>query len=292
MRLCFVILLFLITRCSSLSDSSSLIPYPAAPRKDSVANFLPGIVSKPGDSVDFNAAFSPDGKSFYFSRTQNRQWDILLTRYEHGSWSAPRVLFENYQYSECDPAFGPDGSLYFISNAPKDTNDTIPDFDIWFVRPQENGGWSDPENLKEVNTDSTEYYVSFAGDGNMYFASSRAGGFGDVDLYVSRRVDGRYTIPENLGANVNTPDADHDPALPKNEKFIIYTINGDNHYSIRMPDGSWSPKKPLDKLNTSTYEYCNYFSPDYRYFFFSSRYDVRWTPTESLPEELFELIGQ
>ena len=47
----------------SLSAANN-IPYPQ-PYPDSVAKvFLQGLVSK--DSVDFGAAFSPDGKYFYF----------------------------------------------------------------------------------------------------------------------------------------------------------------------------------------------------------------------------------
>lgn len=282
-----IVSLFLLFRCSSTS-----IPYPPAPPKDSVETFLPGIVSLPGDSLDFNALFSPDGKSFYFARSRgNRSYEILVTTNNNGAWSKPKVVDFNGGFSNADPAFGPDGFLYFISTAPKDANDTIADYDIWFVRPEANG-WSKPENLTAVNTDSTEYYVSFAGDGNLYFASSRPGGQGQEDIYVSRRVNGEYTTPENLGPQVNTPNSDHDAALPKNESFVIYTSDGDLHYSIKNDDNTWSPHKPLDKLNTSTYEYCSYFSPDQKYFFFSSRYDVRWTPIESLPEELYKIAAR
>ena len=50
-----------------------------------------------------------------------------------------------------DPAFAPDGKLYFISNRPKDQSDTIADYDIWFVAPLADGRWSAPENLKSIN---------------------------------------------------------------------------------------------------------------------------------------------
>lgn len=209
---------------ASCGKEVSLIPYPPAPPADSISSFLPGIVCSGGDSIDFNAAFAPDGKSFYFTRSQNRKWDIYVTRYEDGQWKEPvRLKFSSDQYSEADPAFGPDGTLYFISNMPKNEADTVRDFDIWFVKPRRDGTWTKPENLEAVNTDSTEYYISFAGDGNMYFASSRVGGYGLEDIYASyHRADG-FSTPENLGPQINSSFSDHDPCLPKNESFMICT---------------------------------------------------------------------
>ncbi|MBT1698044.1 PD40 domain-containing protein [Fulvivirgaceae bacterium PWU4] len=278
------------------------VPYPPPPPKDSIARFLPGVVCSDGDSIDFNATFSLDGKTFYFTRSRNRSWDIYQTRFREDRWRKPeKVVFDTDQYSEADPAIGPDGFLYFISNMPKDDADTLKDFDIWFVRPQEGGGWSRPENLSVVNTDSTEYYVSFAGDGNLYFASSRVGGFGMEDIYVSRKVNGQYTKPENLGPKINSPYSDHDACLPANEKFMIYTSvdredglgEGDLYMSVRNDDGSWQEGRSMGrKWNTPTYEYCAYLSPDGKYFFYSSQRDVKWTPIESLPAELLDALRE
>jgi Tol biopolymer transport system component len=262
---------------------------------------LPGIVCSGGDSIDFNAAFSPDGKSFYFARSQNRKWDIYVSHYDGRNWTkATRAGFNSDIYSEADPAFGPDGSIYYISDRPKDEDDTLRDFDIWSVRQLPDGQWSSPENIRPVNSDSTEYYVSFAGDGNMYFASSRPGGYGREDIYVSMLVDGQYGPPENLGAEINGPYSDHDPCLPKNESFMIFTSvartdglgEGDLYLSIKGKDGRWSPGKNMGgRFNTKTYEYCSYFSPDENYFFFSSELDIKWMRTKSFPQEITRLIN-
>ena len=114
------------------------------------------------------------------------------------------LSFTESKYSEADPAFAPDGKLYFISNRPKDQSDTLMDYDIWFVAPLSDGRWSEPENLKSVNSDSSEFYISFSKNGNLYFSSSRKGGFGEEDIYVSRLINEQYTAPENLGAAINS----------------------------------------------------------------------------------------
>src|ERR1700754_5084641 len=80
----FVILL--VSSCATRQNERAAltIPYPE-PLPDSVpAAFLPGIVST--DSLDFNAAFSPDGKSFYFTRKINNKSKIHVTHYSDGRW--------------------------------------------------------------------------------------------------------------------------------------------------------------------------------------------------------------
>jgi WD40-like Beta Propeller Repeat len=296
--ICNLIIIIMIA-CSCESTKEQSVAYPPPPSADSIQVFLPGIVSR-GNDLDFNSAYSPDGQTFYFTRSIKRKWTIYRTTFDGERWSkAEAAGFHDDNYSEADPAFGPDGSLYFISDRPRDAADTLKDFDIWYVKSLPGGKWTDPTNLKEVNSDSTEYYIAFAGNGNLYFASSRAGGFGLEDIYVSRHVNGLYQSAENLGSSVNSVFSDHDPALPKDEAFIIYTTvdkpggfgEGDLYYSIQQDSGKWGESVHMDEFfNTPTYEYSSYFSPDYRYFFFSSKYDVMWTHVQTLPVELRELI--
>ncbi|WP_158642502.1 TolB family protein [Chitinophaga japonensis] len=286
---CLLACWFTAARCQTAADAQ--IPYPA-PLPDSVAlRFLPGIVS--GDSLDFNAAFSPDGRSFYFCRSSGGRWQMLCSRYDGEQWTAPVAApFNEAAYSQADPFFGPDGALYYISNRPRHASDTIPDYDIWRIRPQANGAWSAPENLAAVNSDSTEYYVSLSQNGNIYFASSRTGGYGSFDIYVSRLENGRYTTPENLGPAVNSPAMEHDPCISPDEQLLLFTAvdRADGHgsadiYYTRRTAGKWSAARNAGpRINTDTYEYCGYLTPDGQYFFFSSNLDVRWISTRYLPE--------
>src|SRR6218665_1318596 len=198
-------------QCSN-QPSTVQIPYPQPLPDSTTLTFLPGIVSKEG--IDFNSAFSPDGKSYYFTRSENRRWTIYVIHYDGNRWSDPKIAsFSKNKYSVADPAFAPDGKLYFISNRPKTSKDTLSDFDIWYVKPLPEGRWSAPENLSVVNSDSAEYYISFANNGNMYLGSARAGGFGMDDIYISRYINGQYTKPENLGPAINSAYSEHDPCI-------------------------------------------------------------------------------
>ncbi len=275
--------------CCNAEKEKLSIPYPQPLPDTAAITFLPKLVSS--DSFDFNACFSPDGKSYYFTRNENNKTLIYVIRYDGTQWGSPQLTsFTDTAWSQADPAFAPDGKMYFISNRPKDETDTLKDFDIWFSSPLENGAWSTPENFKAINSDSNEYYVSFTAKGNVYFGSSRAGSIGQEDVYVSRLENGTYTTPENLGAAVNTDKAEFDSFISHDEKLLIFAsskradgLGGADLYFSKFEDGKWTQAANLGRhINTPTRDFCPYISRDGKYFFFSSNGDVKWIEFEAL----------
>lgn len=273
----------LLTSCKEKPE----IIYPQPAPSGDFIKFLPGIVST--DSFEFNSAFSPDGKYFYFADGNH---DMLQTTFNGERWSSATLApFAEKEYKECDPAFSPDGNrLYYISTRKRNPTDSTDDFDIWYVEKQ-GQSWSAPKNLEVVNSDSSEYYVSLADNGNLYFASSRKGGLGSFDIYVSKLVNGEYTQPENLGESINNGHLEHDPFISRDERLLIYTsVNreggigrGDLYFSIKDRNGKWSTAKNLGtKFNGPEYDYCPYISPDQKYFFYSNNQDVMWINIEEL----------
>ncbi len=82
---------------------------------------------------------------------------------------------------------------------------------IWFVQ-RKGEGWAEPESLgPEANTNSSEWYPSPTKSGPLYFSSSREGGYGSADIYVSRFEDGSYLKAENLGFTSVLPLASQAP---------------------------------------------------------------------------------
>jgi Tol biopolymer transport system component len=252
-----------------------VIPYPKPLPGSTALTFLPGLVST--EAVDFNSAFSPDGNSFYFSRSENGSSKIYVAHHNGTDWTKPVLTsFSTTHYADADPAFAPDGKLYFISNRPGNQSDTLPDYDIWFSEPLTDGSWSAPENLQNVNSDSNEFYVSFSKNGNLYFSSSRKGGFGAEDIYVSKLINGKYALTENLGAAINSSTSEYDPCVSANEDLLIFasskrndTYGGADLYASK-PDQNknWYPAYHLPAyINTKSREYCPYITPDANYFF-------------------------
>lgn len=299
-KLTYLLFISILSACAATHNhkqSVNAIPYPQPVPDSTAIIFLPNLVSK--DSLDFNACFSPDGKSFYFTRSMNKQSKIYVTHHNGVNWAEPLpVPLAAASYSDADPAFAPDGKLYFISNRPKDQSDTLKDYDIWFTTPRAGGGWSKPENLESINSDSSEFYISFSENGNLYFASSRKGGYGEEDIYVSRLMNGLYTIPANLGTAVNSPRSEYDPFISAKEDLIVFASSGrDDSFGgadlyCSKPDNNKKWLQPVNlgkKINTKTREFCAYFSPDSRYFFFSSERDVKWISAQYLKDQIDKL---
>jgi Tol biopolymer transport system component len=290
--LLWILAIQIVLSCSPPSEHESEleIEYPPYNAEAGASIFLPGIVST--DSLEFGSAFSPDGKSFYFARSINKKSKIHVTHHDGKNWTpATLVEFVSSEYSEADPAFSPDGKLYFISNRPSMATDSTRDYDIWFVAPLENGAWTKPANLNQINSDSSEYYISFSDTGNLYFASSRAGGYGQEDLYRAILTNGNYQTPENLGSTVNTQRSEYDPSISSEETSLVFTSSkrndtfggADLYYTTTGQDKEWKQVIHLDStFNTATREYCPYFSPDSKFLFFSSEGQVKWIPVSAL----------
>jgi Tol biopolymer transport system component len=253
--------------------------------------FAQGIVSTA--QGEFNAAFSPDGKEFYFSVNEpgGRETMRFMTQ-ENDRWTPPQPAPFVSPQNDCDPIFSFDGRrLYFISTRPKKERSRSRDWDIWYVE-KIDGGWSEPINIgSPVNSDVDEYYVSLTKDGTIYFASNRAGGLGSFDIYRSRLVEGQYAKPENLGAAINTKYLEHDPFIAPDESYILFTSvdrpggfgTGDLYISTRQKDGTWTKSKNLGKaFNTNGYDFCPIVSPDGKYFFFTRKGDIFWVCVEAI----------
>jgi len=81
---------------------------------------------------------------------------------------------------------------------------------VSFLEEEEKNIWSDPKNLGDViNSSYSEFEPLLAPDGvTLFFSSARPGGIGDVDIYMSRRLDSTWTNwspPVDLGEGFNIP---------------------------------------------------------------------------------------
>jgi hypothetical protein len=156
------------------------------------------------------------------------------------------------------------------------------------------GRWSEPENAESINSDSAEYYISFSNNGDLYFASSRAGGFGEEDLYVSKLDNTKRMLPKNLGSKVNTAASEYDPCISPLSEFLIFSSskpdgfgNSDLYYSIKNDSMNWDQAHNLgNEFNTPTREYCPYLTPDGSYLFFSSEGNIKWIRSTRLKQKI------
>ncbi len=234
--------------------------------------FAPGIISTEYD--ERIAAFTPDGKEFYYVLYGAPHMIILFTKEENGRWTKPRVTpFSDKYGSEFN--ISPDGNkIVFASFQPLDNQG--PESEIghtWIV--ERNGtGWGEPKPLRP----ELFGYPSLSSAGNLYINPRREDGFGGEDIYVSKFKDGEYAELENLGEQVNSEMDEVDPFIAPDESYIIFLRRDkegfggfDLFISFRKDDGSWTKAKNMgEPINSSASELCPSVSPEGKYIFFTS----------------------
>jgi outer membrane protein OmpA-like peptidoglycan-associated protein len=103
---------------------------------------------------------------------------------EQGKWGAAERLSDviNTPFAEESVCIHPDGrTLYFASRGHAGMGGS----DIFMSQMDNQGNWSRPKNLGyPINTRFDENSLIVSAEGNLaFFASDRAGGYGDLDIY-------------------------------------------------------------------------------------------------------------
>jgi outer membrane protein OmpA-like peptidoglycan-associated protein/tetratricopeptide (TPR) repeat protein len=87
----------------------------------------------------------------------------------------------------------------------------------------------DWKNIKTMNINNADYSVCHPAlnrDGTvMYFASNMEGGFGGMDIYMSKNEGGKWSEPVNLGVSVNTEGNEMFPYVV-NDSLLYFASNG------------------------------------------------------------------
>ncbi len=261
--------------------------------------FMDGIISII-DEPEMCAAFTMDGKEFYFNRLHNGKMSIFCTHESNGIWTRPAPLPFSGKYTDRDFTISPDGNtIFFGSNRPaKPGGNMLSRLDIYYINRLSGIKWSDPENIGSViNTDKSENYPSVSTNGNLYFFSERIDGHGGCDIYVSRFIDDQYQKPEVLDLSVNSGKHDWDSYVAQDESYIIFsskdrddTIGGQDLYiSFRVESGKWTKAVNMGpKVNSTSGEICPSVTLDGKYLFFTSRRrgdaDIFWIDAKIIEE--------
>ncbi len=136
-----------------------------------------------------------------------------------------------------------------------------------------------------LNSTSPDFAPVISADEKvMIFTSRRPGSTGGLldetgqyyeDIYISKKVNGEWSAPQNIGTNINTDGHDASIALSADgSELFIYKDDGagDIYYCKQRADGSWSKPMPIEgSVNSrSFYENAAAVSPDGNTLFFAS----------------------
>jgi len=264
--------------------------YPDDPPLTSPELFGEGIIST--SEYELNGAFSPDGLTFYFSKSAPdfSFWTLVESHFKNGKWTKPEILPFSGKYSDADPFVSPDGKqFFFISDRPiEDTSTASKDLDIWVIDRLPDG-WGKPHRLSSIiNSTQAEWFPCVTANGTLYFTALRPESKGSYDIYRSKLVNGFYAEPENLGDSVNSRYAEIEAYVPPDESYIIFCSynrpnglgNSDMYISFNQ-NGVWTRARHLDApINSSGEDRHMTVTPDGRYLVFTSTRNGWETPLE------------
>ncbi|MHC4677298.1 MAG: hypothetical protein ACYTEK_01230 [Planctomycetota bacterium] len=183
-------------------------------------------------TLDGCAAISTDGLSLYFTSIRaggHGGFDIWVTtrgtiddEWAESSNLGPTV---NGPQDDIPASVSFDGLLlYLYSDRPGGFGGR----DLWVsTRQTKDSAWGEPVNLgPTVNSSYSDGYPCISADGLLlFFYSDRPGGFGDRDLYMTRRttIDDDWGIPVNLGPAINTSAYDVSPTILPDGSALFFS---------------------------------------------------------------------
>jgi len=169
----------------------------------------PNILTNPG----FTGVVQED---FYISYLSDHVWQKAFNA------GAPLNTMQN----EGAQTLSSNGSYMFFTACNRPGG--IGNCDIYFSAFND-GRWTEPSNLgSPVNTKQWESTPSISADGRtLFFSSSRPGGFGGKDIWLSRLNDKNHWMePVNLGNQINTEGDEMSPFIHFDGKTLYFASDG------------------------------------------------------------------
>ena len=223
---------------------------------------LAGIIHSDSDDT---LAFTPDGNTVFFDRSEGKHKTIMVSHRIGGRWSLPQVASFSGQWFDQDPVVAPDGSyMLFDSDRPTEPGGKPlaqsyfvggegPGANIWRVDRIGND-WGTPVWLgPTINRDVFVDFPAIAGDGTLYFMLWNPGEKA-MHIWRSHYRGGKYSAPEFV--TLGDPAVSiHDPAVAPDQSFIVFDYGkvkgGLGRLCIAFQDGDhWSAPIDLgDALN-------------------------------------------
>lgn len=160
--------------------------------------------------------FSSDGNRLYYNICEEMEGNTAFRckiyyrdKKNDGSWGDAIPLNDAINKdgtTSTQPSIGKDAvsgreMLFFAS----DREGTKGNLDIWVSEMADNGDFSEPKNLYEINTDQDDITPFFhAPSQTLFFSSGGHRGMGSYDIFKSQKSETGWSMIENLGTPFNS----------------------------------------------------------------------------------------
>ena len=197
---------------------------------------------------DLDPALTPDGRRLIFVSTRPsrtapnvRNMDIWYSERIAHDWKEPQIVENvNSPAKEGSPTVARDETLCFFSDRAREANNNSIYCSVLHA-----GKYGPPQKLgPEINSNYSDTSPYLTPDGKkLFFYSTRPGGSGGADLYVTVKSHARWSPARNLGLTVNTAAWEYNPMISPNGKFLYF---GRERNIYRIPIKLLRASAPMD----------------------------------------------
>jgi OOP family OmpA-OmpF porin len=155
------------------------------------------------------------------------------------------------------------------------------DEDLVISKRKENGEWGTPISIsKNINSEFNEGTCTISADGRQLIFTSCIGrrGYGNCDLFASYKNGDEWTVPVNMGPQINSVAWESQPSLSADGRVIYFVSdrrgglgNKDLYFSYKLDDGKWTKAENLGpNINTPYDEFSPFIHTNGRTLYFTS----------------------
>lgn len=143
---------------------------------------------------------------------------------------------------------------------------------------KENNEWTKPKPISSINTNSHDAAIALSVDGQSLFVY-RDNGDDHGDIYLSKLINGDWTVPEKLKGEVNSYSWEGSCSMSADGKLLYFSSERGGGYGGKdlyratlLPDSTWGNVINLgDSINTSLDDDAPFIHPDGITLFYSSK---------------------
>lgn len=188
-----------------------------------------------------NVGGKKDAYGYYYE-------DIYVSKKLNNEWQTPENVGTtiNSEGNESCVALSFDGyKMIVYRSAPSGRKGHL-----YITKLNENNKWESLQLLgSEINSQYSESNACFTNDtSEIYFCSTRPGGYGGKDIYRIRKLpNGKWSLAYNLGPNINTIEDEESPFLHSDGSTFYFSSKG--HNTI----GEYDVYKSIFNVDNNTY---------------------------------------
>ena len=194
---------------------------------------------------------SPDGNTLLLINAYHENGKIedgvSISRKTTSGWSFPvtQEIEDYYNLSRFQDYFMSNSGMVLISAVERE--DSKGSLDLYVSMRKSDDSWTRPVNMgSTINTEQVEFAPFLASDNKtLYFASNGRRGYGESDIYYSKRLDDTWTSwsrPTNIGKSVNSMNWD-----------AYYTISAKGDYAYFISNSGLDKKINMNAIDDDIY---------------------------------------